>query len=110
VKGKPPFSWEESALDALDYDKFLGLSDWSLPRALDRLEAYNGVGYKRRGLPTPYLWAGTNIQKPGKFTSDGNFNPNVMDKQPGCAGILKSLNIVSVSAPTVNNTTISPSA
>lgn len=90
-KGMPPFDWEVSALDALDYDGFLGKKDWSLATSLDRLAKFNGLGYLKRGLPSPYLWAGTSVQKAGKFTSDGIFSPDVWDKQPGCAGILKSL-------------------
>ena len=94
VKGMPPFDWEFSAKDALAYEGFLGKNDWSsLPAVLDRLENFNGRGYAHKGLPTPYLWAGTSVQKLGKFTSDGHFDPAVMDSQPGCAGILKLLGI-----------------
>lgn len=91
--GQPPFTWEVSAVDALAYDELLGHTDWSLGAALDRLERYNGVGYKKRGLPSPYLFAGTSEQKAGKFVADGKFDSAVWDKQPGCAGILKLLEV-----------------
>jgi lysozyme family protein len=52
------------------------------------LEKYNGVGYHNRGMPTPYLWAGTTIQEPGKYVADGEFDPDYMDTQPGCCGLL----------------------
>ena len=43
----PPSDWEASAFDALRLLGFVGASDWSLPRTLYRLEAYNGFGYRR---------------------------------------------------------------
>ncbi|MEQ1687962.1 MAG: hypothetical protein ABL874_05270, partial [Sphingopyxis sp.] len=40
----PPSGWEASAIDAMRLMGFTGQSDWSLPRTLYRLEAYNGFG------------------------------------------------------------------
>ncbi len=85
-KGRGPFaSFEEGAIDALHIDGLSSVKDWRLEKALWYCEKYNGMGYEKRGLPSPYVWGGTNIQRPGKFVADGKFDPNVMDKQPGCA-------------------------
>lgn len=91
--GVPPFTWEASAVDALVYDHFAGKTDWSISTTLDRLEAYNGVGYRKRGLPSPYLWAGTDQYVSGKYVEDGIFSASTVDQQPGCAGILKLLGV-----------------
>jgi lysozyme family protein len=89
--GEPPFSWEYSAVDALTLDK-MGSIDWKdMNAALDRIERYNGIGYRSKGINTPYLWAGTNHYTKGKYVADGHFDADVSDKQPGCAGMLKLL-------------------
>jgi lysozyme family protein len=89
--GSPPFTWEESAIDALRYQQLHTIVDWSLERALYVLEAYNGWGYRNKGMTSPYLWGGTNQQMAGKYVADGVFNATVMDTQPGCAPLLYTL-------------------
>lgn len=91
-KGRGPFAtFEAGAVDALKIDGLTAVQDWRLEKILYYCELFNGAGYNNRGLPSPYIWGGTNIQKPGKYTSDGHFDPNVWDPQPGCAPILASL-------------------
>lgn len=91
VAGSPPFTFEASALDAIHYEHLDLIKVWTIPVALWFLEQYNGLGYAYKNLPSPYLWGGTNIQKPGKYISDGVFDPTVMDSQPGCAPLLAAL-------------------
>lgn len=85
----PPNDWESSARDALSNLK--GLKDWSLPRALFRWEAYNGFGYRPRGIATPYLWSMSSLYRRGKFVDDGVFNSNALSDQCGAASVLKFL-------------------
>ena len=87
----PPNSWEASAVDALRQQGLADLGEWSLPRALWRLERYNGFGYRARGVPTPYLWSLSSIYIKGKYTSDGSFSATKVSKQCGCAALLKYL-------------------
>lgn len=97
-RGRGPFkSWEEAAVDALTNCAPYAArnTDWSIGGALAMLEKYNGLGYYNKGRPSPYLWAGTNQYTKGKYTSDGVYNPNAVDQQLGCAGILKQMNITS---------------
>ncbi|MBV9557428.1 MAG: hypothetical protein JO254_10140 [Pseudolabrys sp.] len=92
--GRGPFaSWEEAAVDALvncpphaAHNK-----DWSIGSALTKLEEYNGLGYAARGRPSPYIWAGTDQYKSGKYVRDGVYDPNVVDSQLGCAGLLMAM-------------------
>ncbi len=100
--GSPPFTWLESAVDALTLERLDGLTDWSLGAALDRLERYNGLGYRNRGLPSPYLWSFSNQYLKGKFVADGKFDPEATSRQCGAATLLKrlaDLGIVDLNAP-----------
>lgn len=95
-KGRGPFqNWEEGAVDALvNCPPFAARNkDWSVGGALTMLEKYNGLGYYNKGVPSPYVWAGTDQYNRGKYTSDGVYNPNVVDSQLGCAGILKFMGV-----------------
>lgn len=87
----PPSDWESSAVDALRVLGFTGQSDWSLERTLHRFEAYNGFGYRNRGVPTPYLWSFSNHYERGKFVADGRWNPTARSQQCGAAVMLKLL-------------------
>jgi len=89
--GRGPFrSWEEAATDALtDCAPYLARNrDWSIGGTLTRLEEYNGLGYAARGIPSPYLWAGTDRYTSGKYVRDGVYDASAIDSQPGCAGLL----------------------
>lgn len=105
-----PFkSWEDAAYDALvNCPPYASRNkDWSPGGALTMLEKYNGLGYWRKGVPSPYVWAGTNQYTRGKYTSDGVYNPNTVDSQLGCAGLLKFMNVFSkTSVPTPTGTAV----
>lgn len=87
----PPSGWEASAIDAMRLMGFARQSDWSLPRTLYRLEAYNGFGYRTRGVPTPYLWSFTDQYDRGKFVADGRWSATARSQQCGAAVMLKLL-------------------
>ncbi|MGU3468143.1 peptidoglycan-binding protein [Methylobacterium sp. C33D] len=99
-KGRGPFTgpqaFVEGAVDALRLQGLIGVGDWSVARALYRLEGFNGYGYHGRGVNSPYLWGGSTAYGPpgargGKFVRDHVFDPNVVDTQIGTAVILRSL-------------------
>lgn len=88
--GRGPFaSWEAAAIDALQLDGLTRVIDWRLEKLLYYWELYNGFGPRNHGVPSSYVWAGTSIQKPGKYVRDGVWSSTTTDMQPGCAGILK---------------------
>jgi lysozyme family protein len=92
--GRGPFSsWEEAAIDALlNCHPYLGKrKDWSLAGVLIGLELYNGLGYANKGVPSPYLWAGTNQYTSGKYVADGKYDPGHVDQQLGCVAMLLSM-------------------
>jgi len=92
--GRGPFdSWEAAAIDALvKCPPFLARhKDWSIAAALTALETYNGIGYAARGVPSPYLWSGTNQYRAGKYVRDGVYDPGKVDPQLGCAALMIAL-------------------
>ena len=91
--GSPPFTWEESARDSIIYKQFDKVADWSLPNVLFHWHRYNGINneYKRRGIPTPYLWSGSQHYRKGKYVRDHVFDPEAVSRQAGAAVILKAL-------------------
>jgi lysozyme family protein len=88
--GDPPFTWEQSATDALTFQGFANKTDWTLPAILYRLEAYNGFGYRAQTPPvnTPYLWGFSNQYTSGKYVADHVFDPNAVSAQCGSAVLL----------------------
>jgi lysozyme family protein len=89
--GDPPYEWEYSAADALTYDGLDRVTDWSIGVALDTFEKFNGVGDRKRNVPTPYLWSFTDQYISGKFVKDNMFDRNAVSEQAGIAGLLKEL-------------------
>lgn len=97
-KGRGPFaSFKEAAIDALTNCAPYAAKnkDWTPGGAMTMFEKYNGLGYANKGLPSPYVWAGTDQYASGKYVSDGVYNPNTVDSQLGCAGIVKFLGVYS---------------
>jgi lysozyme family protein len=93
-KGRGPFaSFEDAAVDALTNCAPYAArnKDWRIGGLLTMLEQYNGLGYFNRGLPSPYVWSGTDQYVKGKYIADGKFDPNVVDKQLGCAGLILAM-------------------
>jgi lysozyme family protein len=91
--GKPPFTWEQSAIDALRGRGLGAWTDWTVPGTLYQLEAYNGFGYRDRhpNVPSPYLWSFSNHYTRGKYVADGRFSPTAVSQQVGAALLLKQL-------------------
>lgn len=90
-KGRGPFAtWVDGAVDALVRCPPYAAhnTDWSIGGLLTEFEQYNGLGYAMKDLPSPYVWAGTDQYVKGKYASDGVYNPNLIDQQPGCAPLL----------------------
>ena len=99
VLGKAPFSWEESAIDAINYmenrNKFWKASKgkWDLENILLKFEAYNGMGYQKKGLLSPYLYSYTQFYTAGKYVLDGKFDLSAVSKQPGVIPLMKALGV-----------------
>jgi lysozyme family protein len=93
ANGHPPFTWEQSAIDALTIGNhdMRRVSSWTIERICFEAEKYNGWGYRNRGRPSPYLLAGSTEYVSGKFVGDHQFDAHAVDKQCGVAPIVKRL-------------------
>ncbi|QAA81070.1 hypothetical protein EI546_04710 [Aequorivita sp. H23M31] len=91
--GNPPFTWEESAMDALKYHNLDKVDDWSLPRILYEFERYNGWGYRlyHPHVYSPYLWSASNHYKSGKYIADGTWSETAVSQQIGAVVLLRRL-------------------
>jgi lysozyme family protein len=114
--GRGPFkSFEDAAYDALvNCAPYAARNkDWSIGATLVMLERYNGMGYAGKGVPSPYIWAGTDQYKSGKYIRDHVYDPTAVDKQLGCAGLLARMaaldsSIVLTGTPKVDATPALP--
>lgn len=88
-----PYTWEESATDALRQKGLNSWTDWSIVGSLYKLEAYNGWGYRmyHSKVLSPYLWSFTNHYTKGKYASDGKWSATLVSSQAGAAAILRVL-------------------
>lgn len=102
-KGRPPAPWPipgasaddlwfASAIDALKLDGFDSWSNWTIEGTLYAFERYNGFGYRKHGIHSPYLWSGApGIYAAGKYVSDGQWSPTAVSKQIGAGAILRRM-------------------
>lgn len=94
--GQPPFTWEASAEDALRMKGFVGERDWTLAPMLFRWENFNGMGYRLRGLASPYLWSFSNLYRKGLFVADHAFDGEAVSRQCGAAVLLKQMQVLAI--------------
>jgi lysozyme family protein len=90
--GRGPFStWEDAAIDALKLKGFHKIKEWPVERFAYEAERFNGLGYTKQGVNSPYLWAGSNHQQPGKYVADHQWSPTAVDTQMGVMTVLKRI-------------------
>jgi lysozyme family protein len=93
ISGNPPFTWEQSATDALTLEQLDSVHDWTMPGVLFQLEKYNGFGYRTRHpeVLSPYVWSYSTHYTSGKYVEDGRFDPDAVSNQCGAAVIVRRL-------------------
>ena len=89
----PYLTWIDAAADAFRLDGLdkVGAGNWEIEHAIFFWERFNGWGYRRMGLHSPYVWGMSNHQDRGKYIRDGYFDRNTWDDQPGCASLAARL-------------------
>jgi lysozyme family protein len=90
------YQWEDAAVHALNSKSWLrdelGMHAGTTDKAslATFAEAYNGLGYHYRGLTSPYVYAGTDVYKGGRYVADGVFDSSSWDQRPGVMALLVS--------------------
>jgi len=92
-KGQPPFTWEESAADALALKGLGADTDWTLAGTLFQIERYNGFGYRQYHphVLSPYLWSFSGHYTSGKYVADGTWSDTATSAQCGAAVLLRRM-------------------
>lgn len=83
-------SWEAAAIDALS-GGYGNINMNDITTWYDFAERYNGLGYRNKGVSSPYVWAGTTNYTSGKYVADGVYDAGYVDQQLGVAVMLKAL-------------------
>jgi lysozyme family protein len=91
VSGNPPFSWEASAIDAMQLEGMDHWTDWSISGISYKLERYNGIGYRAHSTNSPYLWGGSNMYISGKYIKDNVYSTDAVSKQIGGMVLIKCM-------------------
>jgi lysozyme family protein len=93
VEGEPPFSWEDSAADALRLRHFDVWTDWSIAGTLFLLEGHGGWGYRLHhpDVPSPYLWNASAHYTQGKYVTDDTWSETGVAQRCGTAVLLRRL-------------------
>ena len=84
-------SWEAAAVNALTENSYGNISMNDITTWYDFAERYNGLGYRNKGVSSPYVWAGTTNYTSGKYVADGVYDAGYVDQQLGVAVMLKAL-------------------
>jgi lysozyme family protein len=102
LTGSPPFSWEESAVDALNYDGLSSNHDWSLEHTAYVLEAFNGWGYRLNHpeVKSPYLWSFSSLYSRGKYVGDHHWSSAAVSDQCGAMVAISRMQQLNVIPPT----------
>lgn len=64
---------------------------WTVGGVMTLFEEYNGLGYAAHGVPSAYVWSGTDQYVSGKYVADHVYDPKRIDVQEGCAPILSMM-------------------
>lgn len=83
------WSWVQAATHALMLKKSIFPVKWTEAAMVEFAEHYNGLGYRKKGIITPYCFAGAECYTGGLYVADGKLDRTKQDKRIGVAPILQ---------------------
>lgn len=86
-------AWTRCCLDALiDCAPHAAKwTDWSPGGTATIWEEYNGLGYAGKGVPSAYVWSGSDQYVSGKYIADHVYRASAVDVQEGCMPLLSRM-------------------
>jgi lysozyme family protein len=69
-------------------------TDWSPGGTLTATEEMNGLGYANMGVPSAYVWSGTDQYVSGKYVADHVYRASAVDVQEGCAPLIARMMLI----------------
>jgi len=91
----PPLrdAWFRAAVDALTNaaPRAALWHDWTPGGFATIAEEYNGLGYANRGVPSAYVWSGSDQYDRGKYVRDGVYDATVRDVQEGVMPLVAAM-------------------
>jgi len=84
-------TWPEGVVIAFKQVGMFGWSSNHIANLLYMVERYNGFGYRRFNILSPYVWSFTTKYIRGLFVADGRYSSSARDGNAGCAAILKRM-------------------
>lgn len=107
--GEPPFTWVESAVDAIRYAKLDHTPLLSVEALAYAFESYNGFRSRtQHNINSPYLWSGTQHYTKGKFIRDNVWDGEAVSAQVGSMPVLRRLIELDQSVSSALRTTTEP--
>jgi lysozyme family protein len=88
--GAPPATWETGARAVIETSGIKNVDFADIGKTLDFFERYNGLGYRRRGAVSPFVWGCTDQYKSGRFIGSA-FSASAVSPQCGVAAYLLSM-------------------
>lgn len=89
--------WDKAAVHALKMKSKckdeLGINKDTQDRAKMAAfaERYNGMGYSNKGVPSPYVYSGTDSYTSGKYIADHVYSADTVDQQLGVVRLTDSI-------------------
>lgn len=87
-------------------------TDWTAGGVFTLVEEENGLGYASMGVPSAYVWSGSDQYVSGKYIADHVYRASAVDVQEGCAPLISRMmeidKSISLGAPSIVHPTIPP--
>jgi lysozyme family protein len=91
--GVGPFeTWEASVVDSFKREGSDKVDNWTFAQQLKFAEKYNGLGYRKHNIYSPYVFGFTNLsEEKGGYPKDHVWDSSYPYKRPGVAAIIIAL-------------------
>jgi len=86
-RGEPPYTYESVAGEELAEIQRPPSGVWTLQEMCHAAEHFNGLGYRNKGKPSPYVVAATTLEEAGRYVADGVYDAKARSNQVGALAL-----------------------